>query len=392
MKFLIRYILGYTLIKTCGESVKDLLNFANKNHIKIISVNKSGAYAFVKIFTKDEQQFSKFLSVSYFEIVCRKGLCRFLKKYLHRVGILLGIILFFASLCLSPLFVWEINVSGLENLTYEYVLSLLEDEGVRIGTFAPLVDREKVYVNVLKKTNSISWIAVNFTGSSANIEIVERDNHGGVIKNADGANIIASKDGQIVEMDIVTGKAVVTQGSVIKKGELIVSGIFDSEMKGTHIVYSNAKVLAKVTDVYCAEISLENSKRKYEDEKIAEISFKMFGKSINIFKNYSNYNNSYDIILRDNIIMLSETQMLPFSIVSTVIVPYKEERISLTEEEALGLAKQKVFVDISGNASYVEILGTEESYTVENGILKYICSVEAIENIAAVSEFWFDNR
>lgn len=385
MKVFLYLTLGYTVIKVDSKCIKELLNFANTTGIHIISLSAKESYVLVKIYTRDEKKFS---SVCFeYGIVSRRGIPELIRKYNYRVGVIVGMILFFAVLYISPLFVWEINVSGIDKLSREYVCGLLEEEGVYIGAFSPSVDRRAVYMNILGKTEDISWLSVNFQGSSANVEIVERD-YTPVAENlADGANIIAAKDGQITDADIIRGRAVVEKGEIVKKGQLLVSGIFDTVKMGTRYVFSEAEIYAAVNDEYVVEIPLANTKRVYREEKVLERTLKMFGKSINIFKNYSIYDENYDTITRDNNIYIFGFNELPFTIETAVALPYSDEPVFFTESEALAMAKREFYRRIDEEADYTEIIGFEESYTVDNEVLIYRCSVEAVENIAAVSEF-----
>ena len=72
-----------------------------------------------------------------FRICVRHGMPILWRRYRHRVGMWAGLLLFFAAIYTAPLFVWEINVEGLDRLSREYVCELLADEGVRIGAFSP---------------------------------------------------------------------------------------------------------------------------------------------------------------------------------------------------------------------------------------------------------------
>ena len=71
---------------------------------------------------------------------------------------------------------------------------------------------------------------------------------------------------------------------------------------------------------------------------------------------------------------------------TTVALPYTETPEPLTEAEALSRARAELKARIA-EEKYADILSREESYTVTDGVLVCRCSVEAIENIAAVAEF-----
>lgn len=389
MKRLLYLLLGYTVIRINSESVREFWNLANRHHVRILQTSFGNLGTEVKIYTRDEKKIISLLKKSCIEntLVCRRGLAALVKKYIHRVGMILGLALFFAAMYISPKFIWEINISGTDRLSREYVCELLAKEGVYIGAYSPSVDRRAVYINMLSGTNDISWISVNFIGSSANVEIVERDYTSVSDVDSDAANIIAEKDGQIVDVDIISGKCIVKKGDVVKKGDILVSGVYDTGKMGTRYVYSDANVYAAVCDEFIIEIPLKNSQNVYKDEIVVERAFKMFGKSINFYKNYSILDSNYDTISREEKLQFAGMEKLPVSVLTTSALPYITESVLLTEEEALERARHDFYERLDTETNYTDTLSIEETYTVENSVLIYKCTVEAVQNIAVTAEF-----
>ncbi len=392
MKLFLYLTLGYTDVRIPFASLKELLNLANRAGVPILRLHTDTDTATARIYMRNEKVLVDRLSEHGIkaEILRRRGLPAIWKRYRHRTGILAGLLLLFLTLNIAPMFIWEINITGLDTLSREYVLRLLENEGVYVGAFAPSIDRRSVYMNILRSTDDISWLSVNVRGSSANVEIVERDCTQATRSTADAANIVATKDGVITDAAVKCGRLAVQKGEVVQKGTLLVSGIYDTAKMGTRYVYADAAVYAVVCDEYRIEIPLENTKREYHDEITLEMSLKMFGKSINIFKKHPTFAENYDTIQREDTLPLWGPEKLPFSIETICALPYEDVSVLLTEEEALARAKRELWRRLSEEANYSETLALEESYTVENAVLIYHCSVEAIENIAAVSEFSLD--
>ena len=389
MKRLLYLLLGYTVLRVKSENIRDFWNIANKYNIRIIETSVNESAAEVKIYTKDEKKITFLLENSCIEytVAWRRGAAALVKKYRHRAGIILGLILFFAVMYISPKFIWEINITGAERLSREYICELLEKEGVYIGAFSPSVDRRAVYINILGETNDISWISVNFIGSSANVEIVERDYTPASDVDGDAANIVAAKDGQIIEADIINGKCLVKKGDVVKKGDILVSGVYDTGKMGTRYVYSDAKVYAVVCDEFTVEVPLENTKTVYNDEKVVMRTLKMFGKSINFYKNYSILESDYDTISREQKLQFLGMEKMPVSVITTSALSYTSEAVLFSEEEALERARHDFYERLDTETNYADTLSIEETYTVENSVLIYKCTVEAVENIALTSEF-----
>lgn len=389
MKRLMYLTIGYTVFKISSCHAKELLNFANMHGIRLLSFCVDESTAKAKIYNRDERELFQRLKnccIEY-EVIYRRGICHTVKKYCHRAGMIIGIFVFFAVMYISPMFVWEINVSGIDRLNRDYICELIEKEGVYIGAFSPTVDRKALYRNILRTSKDISWISVNFIGSSANVEVVERDYTDTAKTLADGANIIAKKDGKIIEADVICGRLVTKSGSVVKKGDILVSGVYETAKTGTRYVYSNAKVYATVYDEYIIEIPLKCQKKIYGDETVSECFIRMFGKSVNIFKNYSILDGNYDTINKDVTLPLPALDKLPLSFEIVSALPYSYEDVLLTETEALEYARREFYKKLDNEADYIETLSIEETVTVENSVLVLRCSVEAVENIGATAEF-----
>ena len=379
MKFILYLLLGYSVLETDAGDFRALLNFCNRSGVRLRRIREGETTVRVWVLLADEAKLMDFAA--------RRGCdLRVWRRYRHRVGMWAGLLLFFAAIYTAPLFVWEINVEGLDRLSREYVCELLADEGVRIGAFSPAIDRSRVYLNVLRRAADISWLSVNLRGSTANVEIVERDAPPAAKAQADGANLVAARGGQIVGADIVRGALTVKNGDIVKEGALLVSGVIDSPAVGTRYLYAEGSVLAAVYDNYEIEIPLTRAVRTYAGEKTLEMSLSVFGKSINIFKNYSISDENYDTIYRESNLPFPGLCRLPLALHTTVALPYTETPEPLTEEEALSRARAELKVRIA-EKNYADILSREESYTVTDGVLVCRCSVEAIENIAAVAEF-----
>lgn len=389
MKHLLDLLRGYADLELDREALRALLNFCNRNAIRLCRIFEGEMTVRVRVRLSDAVKLCEYSAQGGVRVhACtRRGLPVLLQRYRHRFGLWLGILLFGVLVYTAPLFVWEIRVEGLDRLSQDYVCALLAEEGVRIGAFSPAIDRGRVYANVLRRAPEISWLSVNLRGSTATVEIVERDMPQSVQTPADGANLIAARAGQIVGADIVRGALLVKNGDVVRAGELLVGGVLDSPLFGMHCLYAEGEVLAAVNDDYRIEVPLARTVRSYGEEKVLAMSVSVFGKSINIFKNYSISDANYDTIYRESNLPFSGLSRLPFFTATTVVLPYTERCVQLTEAEALACARAELRQRVAAEHTYTALLSREERCTVEDGMLIYQCSIEAIENIAAVAEF-----
>ncbi len=162
-------------------------------------------------------------------------------RYRKRVGILLGAILCFVILQFMSGYIWMIDVNGNKEIKDETILSACESIGITPGikknSIYPKLEREKLML----KLEGVAWASINLEGSKLTVNITETKEEDA--KEEGYTNLLATADGIIKKMDIVSGTSVVKVGQAVKKGDLLVSGIIETA-DGTRFVKSKGTVLA----------------------------------------------------------------------------------------------------------------------------------------------------
>ena len=170
----------------------------------------------------------------------RKGFPFFMRRYRHRLGLLAGIALFFATIWFLSLHVWVINVSGNDEITEEQVISVMDEIGIRPGVRTSGLDAELLEQAAMVKLKDVSWMAINFQGSVVNVELKERDAPPEAIPMEEPCNLKSSYPGQIVRLEVISGVTVVEEGDAVTQGQLLVSGVFEDLLEGKAITSTPA--------------------------------------------------------------------------------------------------------------------------------------------------------
>lgn len=174
-------------------------------------------------------------------IIKKYGLPFLTMRYRKRIGILLGAILCFLILQFMSGYIWVIDVNGNKQIKDETILSACESIGITTGikkdSIYPKLEREKLML----KLEGVAWASINVEGSKLTVNITETKEEDG--KGESYTNLLATADGIIKKMDIVSGNSVVKVGQAVKKGDLLVSGIIETT-DGTRFVKSKGTVLA----------------------------------------------------------------------------------------------------------------------------------------------------
>lgn len=175
-------------------------------------------------------------------ILKKRGVPFVVNRYKQRLGIPLGILLFFLILGIMSRFIWVIDINGNHKISDQKINSACQSigitEGIAKDSIYPKVEREKLMLRL----DGIAWASLNIEGSRLTVNVTETKEKDQ--ENSEYTNLKASSDGIIEKMDIISGTSVVNVGQAVKKGDLLVSGIIETA-DGTRFVKSKGEVIAK---------------------------------------------------------------------------------------------------------------------------------------------------
>ena len=204
------------------------------------------------------------------------------------------------------------------------------------------------------------------------------------------ANLIATKAGVIEEVRIYRGNVVVSHGKYVEKGDLLVSGLYDSNIDGFRYTRAAGEVLARTTTEYYVEIPYEYEKTVYTGEEYCDKYLNFFDYSINISKKGRKEGVFYDKIdIVENYSFYDGTQT-PLSLHTVKYLEYMTETCQRSASEAEELAYFELAQRLEeASSNSVLIKKTITPYVMEDRFALY-CTVVCIENIAEVLEFDVD--
>lgn len=178
----------------------------------------------------------------------RTGLPYLREKYAKRKGIATGAILGVAIFVFLSSFIWETDVTGNVKITDETVLSFLETENVRVGSFKPGIDAYELAYEIEKNINGVAWAAVNIRGCKLTVELREALPKPSIGNKNQYCNIVASQSGEIVRADVYTGAGTHLPGEPVVKGDMLVSGVVNL-VEGCRFVRADADITARTRTV-----------------------------------------------------------------------------------------------------------------------------------------------
>ena len=320
---------------------------------------------------------------------CEKfGLPIIISNYKKRIGIFVGIILICLMTLVSQMFVWDVRVSGLEFIDERDVINELKTQNFGLGTYLPGIDIDVIENSVLINSSKISWIAINLKGTVAYVEIREKEIVYDNVEDISPANLVASIDGLIEYFEISRGNVVVKVGQNVRKGDILVSGIYDSNVWGYGYVRPKGEVYARTVRELSVEIPLNYQEKVYAESEIVKKTLFFFSKPIKLYRNTGFLGGTYDTINRKQNMKFFDGTRLPFSSESVIYRSYVYEDRIRTQDEAIELAYSELddlICEFTERGSYLlrkNIIGffSDDSYKLD-------CKITLIENIAQISEF-----
>lgn len=294
------------------------------------------------------------------------GMPRLLHNYRKRIGILCGSLLFVTVLAVSQQFVWTVQVEGCKNADPRRLIALLEEAGVHRGTLKKKIDLRYTAREMILRADELSWAALNLHGTTAILRIRERTPPPPKIDTNVPANVVAMEDGQIKKLWVTDGKAALKEGETVRKGEIIISGVWQDRWGLTHFVRAGGQAYAHVPRSLTVKIPLEQEayiltgaeRRSYLEIFGLRLPLFFYKELAGEFK-LECYNDTPEIF----------GITLPFSIGRENALFYDKQKETITQEQALAMAQRqlaalehKVFLENP-------VISRDVRASMENGVL-----------------------
>lgn len=230
------------------------------------------------------------------EIVRREGAPYTLAKLRHRQALAVGIAACGAAVLIGAFFVWDIQITGNETVPREVILRSLENNGVHRGCFGFALNGEDIRNHVLLEIPELLWITVNVSGCRAYVEVRERVEAPEPVDEREPTNVVARRDGLILDIQAMDGVRCVLPGTSVEAGELLISGVEDTETVGARVLTGMGKVEARTWYTLSTVMPLTVAEKQYTGEEKQGYSLVFGTNRVKFFLNSSIGTGNYDKI------------------------------------------------------------------------------------------------
>lgn len=343
---ILRWLLGYMDFEVEGKFPERFLNLATRKGINLwgLKSNGEGFSARAKISDYNDMNFISKKTQTTIHINKKHGLPILIEKYKHRMGIVVGAVLFFIICKYLSGFIWNIQINVPDTINEYDIRSELEELGLYEGVKNENIDINKIERIITINNPEISWITINIMGTDATVEISpnlsmnidENDNHD---NENTASNLKATADGTITRIEVKNGTSMVKVGEGVIKNQLLVSGVIEYSNGSSILVDSNAQIYANVSKNVEIEVPLNLLMAEKSDNSVTKCDINILGVKIPLTVT-SNPDNTYIKYTSENRISLFGSK-IPVTICSEKWYEYIVSEKKLSEAKAKEIANNR---------------------------------------------------
>lgn len=282
-----------------------------------------------------------------------------------------------------------IQVSGNQEIPSAVIFSQLRQLGVRPGVYGPGLDRKQLAQELLVRQEGLSWAALNLYGTRLEVIVREEIKTPERVDETGHFDIVAQADGVITHIEPELGDALVKDGDVVAKGDVLISGTVTmeppkySELPNRYYqTHARGRVWARTWRFLTAAIPVETAVKEYTGAEKSVWSLNFLGRRVKIFGKTSISWAMYDKITTVNQAVLPGGEGLPLSLNRETFREYTPRTVEVDREAAQALLEEQLLEQLNvliGEDGTVE--STQFAARVSGGRLEVTLTAQCLEEI-----------
>ena len=390
---IIRYILGYVVLKAQGPGVEKLFNLAVSRGIILWDVQTLGERAVFKTYPDNFpllRPLCRKVGLS-LRIERKVGFPFLFYRFKKRRGLVVGLVAFVFILYSLSNFVWFIEVKGNDIIDEEVILESARDLGVTPGVFKRNLDFSYLEKELLLASRDLTWVALHVQGTQLVIEVKEKVRPPEGMKD-DPSDLVAAQDGVIEKVLVLSGEARVEPGDTVYEGQVLISGTLTTQEEDEEgkelitrevgVVRARGEVWAKTWYEFFATYNLQETVRERTGESSSAYTLRMGEREIRMGKSTSPYRNYERETIKRN--LKWRNIEIPIELITIYYYELDLAKKELSRNEALYKAREELFARAAqAIPEDVDVVSQEvEELPKDAGEIHLRLMVETLENIA----------
>ncbi len=378
MRDLLGYFTGRVELEAKGNQIEQFINLLHRYRIPARRL-RAGEEGFL-YFTLPKQSFKRLRTPAFktgtrVRILKKRGLFMMVRPFRKRYGFAAGALLFLGLILYCSCFIWRVEVVGCENASELQIREDLAEFGIKAGSRRNM-DVGKIENLYLIGNEKLSWIAVNIRGTTAYIEVKEKDLTPKVEDLSVPTNIYAERDGVILSIYDYRGTRMVEKGDTVRAGDLLVSGDWTDSYGVRRLSHCVAKITARTTRETEFLVPLTEKIRQKSGKKMDFYEIFLGKLKIPLYFSKKISYNDYNTIEEEKILRIGSFAF-PIKILKISIEEMEEKPVLRTEEQAYEEAKRQCAFYRKDRLAEVKVLDCKMQKTLRDDILRlqaeFIC-------------------
>lgn len=311
----------------------------------------------------------------------RGGLPMLLYRYRLRAGLAVGVLLMIALTFVSGRVVWDVRVQSDDGVSEMEAREQLRACGLHVGAWIPSIETDEVESRLLIESDDIAWVSVNMKGTVAYVQLRALKQPKSQ-RTDEPTNLVARCEGVIESVKLISGQVAVVPGDLVRKGELLISGVRDSSVQGYGIGSAQGEVLARTEHILTVKVDRASEQKVYTGQKIAQKTLFFFGKAIKIQKSTGIIEGNCDTIKKLEIFDLGKGAALPISMETVVLYTYELVPVTLDDEALTRRAYEQLGRALTAATEGATLLSKQVSTELTDTGILLRCRYRCVENIA----------
>ena len=379
-----------------GKNQEKIINMASSRGIYIWDIKKNGDDLNFKVRTSGLIALQSISQESGcdLDVTEKNGLPFYRNLFRRRMGFFTGALIFILALYIMSSFVWFVEVYGNKKVEPSKILLTAAKHGVYQGAAKWNFSRIEVEEAILRDLSELSYVKIDIRGVKARIQVVEK-----ILPKTDisgPCHIVATRDGVIEEVLALDGQANVKPGDVVKKGDILISGVVfpekspyivsseeeEDEEPEPYTVRARGQVKARVWYEGYGECRLHEEKLVTSGNKLSKIYIETPMGTFFVKGQREKTYNFYEQKVKKRVV---KSPVGEFGFLKVELKEKIKKTRDFTEKEAVKIAREQAMKTLSQKMSK-KLKITESRVDIlsrpSDPILRARISVETIEDIA----------